>query len=215
MNQSPEKQVSAFSGQENNMGENTNTDKQIILASLNGHPEDFRVLLDRYGSRILALCRRLVGAAHEAEDLTQKTFVDAYTKLHTFDTLRPFWPWLSRIAVNNCKDFFKSSKRKEVPFNIDCSSQEGIHPVKWDNPEKTRLMEERRFIIEQALMKIPMKYRTVLEMKDIQGLDYCEIENVLDLPVTTLKIRTIRARKKLERAVDLVISEMRSRHAKR
>lgn len=197
------------------MEENTNTDKRIILASLNGHPEDFRMLLDRYGSRVLSLCRRMVGAAHDAEDLTQKTFIDAYTKLHTFDVFRPFWPWLSRIAVNNCKDFFKSSKRKELPLNIECSSQEGIHPVKWDNPEKSRLMDERKSIIEQALMKLPTKYRAVLEMKDIQGLEYGEIEDILDLPITTLKIRTIRARKKLERAVELVISEKRSRHAQR
>ncbi len=189
------------------------SDKKIILASLNGHPEDFRIILDRYGSRVFSLCRRMVGKMHDAEDLTQKTFVDAYTKLHTFDLVRPLWPWLSRIAVNNCKDFFKSAKRKEVSSKPYCSSQDGIYPVKWDNPEKNHLVNERKAIMERALMKLPLKYRAVLEMKDIQELSYAEISDVLELPISTLKIRAIRARKKLEHAVEHVIFEMRNRHA--
>lgn len=191
------------------MPKDEKTDRDAILGCLGGDTGEFRVLVDRYGGRVLGLCWRYVGRLQDAEDLTQKTFVDVYSNLHKFDTRRPFWPWVSRIAINNCKDYFKSAQRAEQLTLNEKGIPEGVYPEEREDAETAHLETERRAILERALFKLPVKYRSVLLLKDFQELPYKEIERLLELPVTTLKIRVIRARKKLHKAVRRVLREMK------
>jgi RNA polymerase sigma-70 factor (ECF subfamily) len=182
-------------------------EEEAIRFSLDGQPNRFRELVERYQRGVLSLCFRMVGRWHEAEDLAQQSFVDAFARLDTFDLKKPFWPWLCRIAVNNCRDFLKSRKRSEFPTDAEFSSQAGLSPAGWDNPEQSQLRRERVRILHMALMRVPLNYRTVLVLKDIEDLSYAEIRRVLRLPLTTLKMRVIRARQKLADAVDALMSE--------
>ena len=184
---------------------------EVILSSRNGHPDRFRVLVNRYRRQVLSICYRMVGRWHEAEELAQQTFVDAFCKLETFDVGRPFQPWLCRIAVNNCKDYFKSKKRSEIPTDFDFSSQSGFQATGWDDPERRQLSRERVELLHKALLTLPIKYREVLILKDIEELAYKEIHAMLGLPITTLKIRVIRARRKLARALDKLVEDNEDR----
>ena len=182
-------------------------EREAIRFSLDGQPNRFRELVERYQRGVLSLCFRMVGRWHEAEDLAQQSFVDAFARLETFNLKKPFWPWLCRIAVNNCRDFLKSRKRSEFPTDAEFSSQAGLSPVGWDNPEQSQLRKERVRILHMALMRLPLNYRTVLVLKDIENLSYAEIRRLLRLPLTTLKMRVIRARQKLADAVDALMNE--------
>jgi len=184
-------------------------EQEVIRLSLDGQPDRFRELVTRYQKGVLSLCFRMVGRYHEAEDLAQQSFVDAFAKLKRFDLERPFWPWLCRIAVNNCKDFLKSRKRLEVPSALEPSSQDALQPVTWDNPEAAQVRKERAEMLHRALLRLPVAYRTVLVLKDIEDLPYAEIRKILNLPVTTLKIRVVRARQKLADVVDAMTARLR------
>lgn len=174
---------------------------EAIRLSRDGQPHRFRTLVELYQRRVLSLCYRMVGRWHEAEDLAQQSFVDAFMRLDTFEIGRPFWPWICRIAVNNCKDYLKSRKRAELPCDPSLLPEPGVRDGASD-PESIELRREREKLLMRALQALPTKYRVVLLLKDVEDMAYTEIENILGLPITTLKMRVIRARKKMAREIE-------------
>lgn len=175
---------------------------EVIRLSLDGQPDRFRDLVTRYQAPVLTLCLRMVGSFADAEDLTQQTFMDAFRKLGSFDRGRPFVSWLFRIAVNNCKDFLKSRKRSEHPTEIHgIAADEVLFGAPMGDPEQDLARRRESERLTRALFALPLKYREVLVLKDVQGLSYREIREILELPITTLKIRVVRAR---ARMIDLL-----------
>ncbi|MCD6498817.1 MAG: sigma-70 family RNA polymerase sigma factor [Deltaproteobacteria bacterium] len=172
-------------------------EQDCIAESRNGRPDRFRPLVATYAPKVRAICLRMVGNWHAAEDLAQQSLVDAFFKLNQFHIDRPFWPWLCRITVNNCKDYLKSKKRTEIPSVQTFDQEAALFFHAHEDPQQAAEHGERRAVLERALAELPEHYRIVVVLKDIEGLSYDEIQSVLDLPVTTLKIRAVRARRKL------------------
>jgi RNA polymerase sigma-70 factor (ECF subfamily) len=169
----------------------------IVSSVLQGEVDRFRLLVQRYQGTVRGICLRLVGNPTEAEDLVQQTFVNAYCRLDSFDQRRAFAPWLFRIAVNNCKDYLKSHQRRERPSHFDVSAADALYTSSPDNPEQANLRQEESRRLSQAVLQLPDKYRVVVVLKDVEGLSYKEMQAVLRLPITTLKIRVVRARARL------------------
>ncbi len=169
----------------------------IIRQVIAGEVDRFRVIVERYQGSVRSICLRLVGGRADAEDLMQQTFFNAFCRIDAFDTRRSFAPWLFRIAVNNCKDFLKSHKRRERPSTVDVSASDALYVSVDDNPEQANQRREVHERLTLAVMKLPEKYRLVLVLKDVEGLTYKEIRSILRLPITTLKIRVVRARARL------------------
>src|SRR6185295_10578975 len=129
--------------------------------------ESFRPLVQRYQRVVFSVAFRMLGARADAEDVAQQAFVDAFGALDRFRSdgrKNAFGTWIIRIAINRCKDVLKSKKRTEESLDAD------------------------------VLGGVPLKYREILVLKDVEELSYEEIRAILDLPITTLKIRVVRAR---------------------
>jgi RNA polymerase sigma-70 factor (ECF subfamily) len=140
---------------------------------------------------------RMLGTRVDAEDVTQQAFVDAFNALDGFHADgRPhaFSTWLLRIVVNRAKDVLKSKRRTEEPLDDEEPVTEAAFAYDPPSPETSASRGERRHHLETALLQVSPKYREVLILKDIEELSYEEIHDILQLPLTTLKIRVVRAR---------------------
>ncbi|HEY3352784.1 MAG TPA: sigma-70 family RNA polymerase sigma factor [Polyangia bacterium] len=182
---------------ESQAAETGRDEQRIIDACLSGTPAGYRVLVQRYQRAVLAITYRLVGNRHEAEELSQQSFVDAYTALAGFRRGARFSSWLYRIAVNNSKDFLKSKKRTEMVLDTEVEGDRGQFSATFADPETALATRERDARLMAAIQRLPFKYRTVLVLKDIEDLPYEEIGAIVRRPLTTLKIRVVRARKML------------------
>ena len=159
--------------------------------------EAFESLVRKYQGMIYSLCRRLVGAHQAADDLAQETFIKAYLSLSRFDTRRPLYPWLRRIAANNA---FNTLKRRKRERRLDESAV--ADPPLAFSPESTRPEEkaERAEFDERfgrALDSLPDDQRSVFVLRYYEDMSYEEISRALGLPDGTVMSRLNRARRRL------------------
>ena len=170
----------------------------MIERVLAGEVESFRPLVNRYQRVTFSVALRMLGSRADAEDVTQQAFVDAFNALDSFKgegRTNAFSTWLLRIAINRSKDVLKSKKRTEESLDDDdVPGAAAAFAYDPSNPEANASSDERRHHLENALLQVSPKYREVLILKDIEELSYEEIRDILQLPVTTLKIRVVRAR---------------------
>ncbi len=177
----------------------------LIRRCLAGDVEAFRPLVQRYQRLAFSVAFRMLGSRADAEDIAQQAFVDAFNALDRFDgdgRRHAFSTWLLRIAVNRSKDVLKSKRRTEEPLERDVRGGEAAFAYDPQTPEANASSGERRERLEAALLKLPTKYREVLILKDAEDLSYEEIRAILQLPITTLKIRVVRARAQLRQLME-------------
>ena len=180
------------------MGQDPSADIAAVEAVIAGDRARFRELVDRHQHRVYVTVFRIVGREAEAEDLTQQAFLEGFTALGRYDRKRSFLTWLLRIAVNNCKDFLKSHKRRETSLRLDTDGHGALHAGHVPGPHQATEAYRQAARIEQALTTLDDKYRVPVVLRDVQGLSYAEIREVLDLPLTTLKMRVVRGREQLQ-----------------
>jgi RNA polymerase sigma-70 factor (ECF subfamily) len=180
-------------------------EERLIDRCLAGDVEAFRPLVHRYQRLTFSVAFRMLGSRADAEDVTQQAFVDAFNALDSFQgegRTHAFSTWLLRIAVNRSKDVLKSKKRSEEPLEGEVPGADAAFAHDASNPEANASSGERRQHLETALLQVSPKYREVLILKDIEELSYEEIRTILQLPLTTLKIRVIRARAMLRDIIE-------------
>ncbi len=165
-----------------------------VAAACAGDATAFRRIVEQHHRSLYVMAARLIGDPFEAQDLVQESFAKAYLNLDRFDPSYRLSTWLHRIALNTCRDYLKSSRRRErasTPELLD-RIDEAPHP---DEELAARATERR---VRAALARLKTSYREVLVLKDLQGLSYAEIKRITGTPITALKIRAVRARAKLK-----------------
>jgi RNA polymerase sigma-70 factor (ECF subfamily) len=180
-------------------------EEALVRRCLEGDTESFRPLVQRYQRVAFSVARRMLGSRADAEDVAQQAFVDAYAALRRFrGEGRPnaFSTWLLRIVVNRAKDVLKSKKRTETQLAEDGGDAEAMFSYAPGSPEVALGQAQDRRRLERALARVPPKYREVLVLKDVEELSYEDIREILRLPITTLKIRAVRARAMMRAALE-------------
>lgn len=173
---------------------------RLVVRCVMGEAEAFRPLVLRYQRMAFSVALRMLGGRADAEDIVQQAFVDAFNALERFrgeGRAHAFSTWLLRIVINRSKDVLKSKRRTEQSLESDVTGGDALFAHTPVDPEANVAGGQRRQRLEAALLSIPAKYREVLILKDIEELSYEEIRAILRLPITTLKIRVVRARARL------------------
>lgn len=168
------------------------SDRSLVLRTLAGEANAFGQLVKRYQTSVYNVCYRMMGAQQPAEDMTQEAFLRAYERLHTFDSARPFGPWIRTIATNHCLNNLKRKQPVLVP--LDDSQSQGDPNT---NPEKRALRREQADKVRRAMQQLSPADRAVMELRHFQGMRYEEIAGELGLSVGAVKSRLYRARKEL------------------
>lgn len=162
------------------------SDKELIQQTLEGKLFAFEVLVRRHQKLLFAYTRRLLKNHDAAEDATQEAFVRAFENLKRFDLQRNFKPWLYQIATNYCKDFFKKENRlRKINSDIPADDETYI---------ETAIHEEKRNIVQKAIMRLPELYRFPIINFYFSGLSCNKLAKVLKIPVNSLKTRLRRGR---------------------
>lgn len=169
-------------------------EKELIERAQNKDQEAFRMLVQRYQNMVVNLSYSLVGNIHDAEDVSQEVFVKVYNRLPDFRQESKFSTWLYRVAVNTSQDFLRRRKH-HVP--LDSLGELKDHTDIKGNISKKQLQD----IIRNAIEKLPLKYREVVILKDIEGLGYREIAQILKCRVGTVESRLFRGRNILKRVL--------------
>ena len=179
-------------------------DKDLIDAFKAGDRSAFDDLVRRHQDRIFNLCYWLMGDYQEANDCAQDTFINIFRHLSTFRFESTFITWAHRIAVNTCKNKLKSFhyrfSRKLVRLDNPGGSSGVVDELAddTDSPDIAHEKEERRNLIHRAIDALPAEKKTVIVLRDIQGLSYEEIVKITGLNPGTLKSKLARARQDLK-----------------
>lgn len=181
-------------------------DLQLINETKNGNKHAFDALVVKYQYRIYKLMVRYTRDPQEAFDITQETFIKAYNAIHRFRGDCSFYTWLYRISINTAKNHLISKGRKvpEVDFEITEleRSLSKITPKDNLNPEKLLVKGQIHEIVHDLLEQLPPELKTCLLLREMEGLTYHEIANIMECPVGTIRSRIYRAREIIEKKCD-------------
>jgi RNA polymerase sigma-70 factor (ECF subfamily) len=179
------------------------SDNELISFLKCKNPIVHNEIVDRYQKKLFIYLYRFIGNKEETEDLLQNVFFKVYKYCENFDTQRKFSSWIYRIAHNEAVNYIKrKSIKKFVSLEDFVSSKDRIE-TKSDakSPMEVWMSKELRKEMEDALKKLPEKYREVLEMRYFSEKSYEEISKELKKPVNTVGTLINRAKDKLEKVV--------------
>ena len=173
----------------------------VIQAVLDGDVNAYEALVKEYEKNVYNLALRMTGNSEDAADMAQEAFIKAYNSLTAFRGDSKFSVWLYRIVSNVCLDFLRSRSRKQT-VSLSSENDDG-EEVDLDIADETHSPEQlldrslTRDAVRRGLAALPPDHREILLLREIQGLSYEEIADVLGLEAGTVKSRIFRARKKL------------------
>jgi len=176
------------------------TDEEVVIRVQRGDKEFFGVLIDRYEEKITRYARKFLSQYDDIKDIVQEVFIKAYVNIHSFDRRRRFSPWVYRIAHNEFVNALKKRSKERIfsfdfdTFFISAAQDEMVEDV----------VSKRSVVrmLEQHLGALPQKYREPLILYYLEGIDYKEIADVLQIPISTVGVRLRRGKTILQEAIN-------------
>jgi RNA polymerase sigma-70 factor (ECF subfamily) len=163
-------------------------DAQMAARAARGDGAAFEGLVTRYEAPLFRVAFRMLGDYDDARDATQTAFIKAYEKLGTFDPRFKFFSWIYRILLNECLNARRSRQPREA-LTADLPAT--------GTPVDRLEAEDRRRMVQQALLALPDDYRQVIVLRHFGELNYDEIASTLGIPAKTVKSRLYTARQRL------------------
>jgi RNA polymerase sigma-70 factor (ECF subfamily) len=176
-------------------------DADLIVQAVAGNGESFDQLVERYHRPIANFIFRMVGDYDTALDLTQDVFIKVYGSLERYRPEFKFSTWIYKIASNTAIDHLRKHSVATSPLYGVSDDGEFELPFQSKGPWPDRLLEqhERSAQIEQAIAKLPPRYRELIVLRHTLELSYDEIADVTGLPLGTVKNRIFRAREAMRK----------------
>ncbi len=161
------------------------------------------MLVQKYQHKVINLIGRFVSDHAECQDIAQDAFIKAYRAIDGFRGDSQFYTWLYRIAANTAKNYLASRARKSPGYTVDVEDAlnfEGESGLKeYANPENLLLTDEIRQTIFTVIEKLPGDLKSAITLREIDGLSYEEISEVMGCPIGTVRSRIFRAREVIDR----------------
>lgn len=173
-----------------------------MLRFQGGDEEAFKELVHRFQEPIASFAFRLLNDHEKALDVAQETFISVYTHADSYRPIAGFSAWIYRIAYNLAINELRRQKRQpSFSLDVDEDSEGGSPGFQLAgtgaSAEEEILGREKQAAVRRCVASLPMRYRTAVVMKDMEGLTFEEIARVLHCPESTVKSRVVRARKML------------------
>lgn len=173
------------------------TDEELATLVQNGQSEKFGELMKRYGAKLFRYGRQFLRDDANIEDVVQDVFIKTFQNIKSFNTSQRFSPWIYRIAHNTYINAIK--KHNNGPMYLFDFDTLISHTVVEEDPiVKEREQKEIREIVNKGLSQIEPKYREMLVLYYIEDLSYKEIADILQIPIGTVGVRVMRAKKILK-----------------
>lgn len=178
-------------------------DQELVARAKKGDKSAFDLLVRKYQHRIAKLISRYVYDQAEVEDIVQEAFIKAYRAIHNFRGESAFYTWLYRIAINTAKNYLVSQGRRLPSTEINSEEAEGQEESQdipeIATPESSVLTTEIAQTVITVVRTLPEDLRTAIMLREMEGLSYEEIAEVMDCPIGTVRSRIFRAREAIDK----------------
>jgi len=182
-------------------------DKILVARCKEGDRDAFRSLVQKYERRIYGIVVGMIRDREEAWDLTQEVFMKVYRHIGSFEGNSSLYTWMYRITVNLCIDYIRKRKAVSLEYD-DARSHDG--PVGLDSPvgkpadtpPQRLLREEMVGKVNQALERLSPKHKQIVILREVEGLAYQEIADVLGISIGTVMSRLFHARRNMQRVLE-------------
>jgi len=174
-------------------------DQQLVERAQRGDKRAFDLLVSKYQRKLARLLSRFIRDSTEVEDVTQEAFIKAYRALPTFRGDSAFYTWLYRIGINTAKNYLVAmGRRAPTTTNIDSEEAEGFEDGDQlrdlNTPEDELASKQVAETVNQTLGELPEELKTAITLREIEGLSYEDIANIMNCPIGTVRSRIFRAR---------------------
>ena len=178
------------------------TETEIIERILKGEKSLYELIVRRFNPYLYKIGRSYNYNHEDTQDLMQETFIDAYKSLLQFEGRASFKTWIIRIMMNNCyRKREKSSFKNEI---MQDTSEHSTPLFTNTNNDTDKIIQNRELgsIIEKALVQIPLDYRMVFSLREINGLNVSETAEMLNISEANVKVRLNRAKAMLRKEIE-------------
>jgi len=174
------------------------SDEQVVSRVQSGDSEAFGDIVERFEAKLLRYGRKFLSDSDDVKDIVQEILIKSYQNIRSFDTSRRFSPWIYRIAHNEFVNALKkrASLRIAFEFDIDTLFPQIAAP---ETADSAALERDLRASLEMHLDAIDAKYKEPLILYYLESMDYKEISEILQIPVSTVGVRLARARALLKK----------------
>lgn len=165
-----------------------------------GDPSAFEEIFTRYQGMVYNLALRMSGNREEAADLSQDVFLRVYRHVGRFKGRSTLKTWIYRVALNCCR----SRRARRWPLTQELPEAEALEELqeRRSTPERDALARDAGRLVGRALEQLPSPYREAVVLRDIEGLSYTEIADILEVRIGTVRSRIARGRERLRQLVE-------------
>jgi RNA polymerase sigma-70 factor (ECF subfamily) len=186
-------------------------DQELVARVQQGDNKAFDLLVLKYQLRVSKLVSRFLRNPSDVPDVVQDAFIKAYRALPNFRGESAFYTWLYRIAINTAKNHLVAQSRKISANGIDAQEAEDYGASEWlkeyVSPEREVLANELNTVIHQAMAELPPDLREAITLREIEGLSYEDIAEVMDCPIGTVRSRIFRAREAIDNKLEPLLDD--------
>lgn len=187
------------------------TDQQLVERVQQGDKRAFDLLVLKYQHKIIAVVHRYVRDSADVHDVVQEAFIKAYRALANFRGDSAFYTWMYRIAINTAKNYLISKGRRPPSSDVDIedaeyfSGNDNLQDV--NTPENNLFRDELHTAVHDVIKQLPEDLRTAVTLREMEGLSYEEIADIMDCPVGTVRSRIFRAREAIDKIVQPMMDD--------
>jgi len=190
-----------------------NDDAELIRSILDGQTDRFAELVRRHQDRVFGILGRHSRNAHTVEDLAQQTFLNAWRALPRFDGRSPFEHWISVIAVHVALDHLRREKRRTDEIGLPELGEDALDWLRTEGDDAAPGRREAAELLDAALQKLSPEDRLVLTLQELEGRSVKEISRLTGWSGVATRVRALRARGRLRKALESLETAPRTRTA--
>ena len=196
---------------------NRESDQQLVERAQKGDTRAFDLLVKKYQHKIIGLIGRYVQDHAEVQDVAQEAFIKAYRALGKFRAESAFYTWMYRIAINTAKNHLVSKGRRPPGSDLDIADAEILdHSGRLsdiETPESSLARDQLEAAVFEAIENLPDDLRTAITLRELDGLSYEDIANIMQCPVGTVRSRIFRAREAVDQHIQPLVTTARTRES--
>ncbi|KAA0011456.1 MULTISPECIES: RNA polymerase sigma factor RpoE [Billgrantia] len=196
---------------------NRETDQQLVERAQKGDTRAFDLLVKKYQHKIIGLIGRYIQDHAEVQDVAQEAFIKAYRALGNFRSESAFYTWMYRIAINTAKNHLVSKGRRPPGSDLDIVDAEILdHSGRLadiETPESSLARDQLEAAVFEAIENLPDDLRTAITLRELDGLSYEDIANIMQCPVGTVRSRIFRAREAVDQHIQPLVTTARTRES--
>lgn len=196
------------------MGDNE-LDNALVERVQNGDKRAFDLLVRKYQHKLIGLISRYVKSHAECEDIAQESFVRAWRAIGSFRGESAFYTWLYKIAVNTAKNHLVAMGRR--PPTDDIAAEDAVFVPGAERlhesatPERELMRQEIEQTVFRTVQALPEELRTAITLREVEGLSYEEIAEMMNCPIGTVRSRIFRAREAIDQKLRPLLSDREER----